>query len=232
MALIINNISLNKGEYYEESVKKDTIWIHHTAGGHRPDWTIAGWNADRAISGERLRVATAYVIGGKSTSNNDNNLDGAICNCFPDKYWAHHLGLTTANNVPLNKRSVAIELCNYGPIRLSGDGKFYNYINKPVPAEMVVELSEPFQGFKYYHKYTDKQISALKGLLLDLANRYSIDIRAGLKPLLQENKNGGAFLMNADARAGTPGLWTHTNVRKNKFDCSPQESLINMILSL
>jgi hypothetical protein len=30
----------------------------------------------------------------------------------------------------------------------------------------------------------------------------------------------------------TPGLWNHTNVRKDKFDMFPQQELIDMLLSL
>ena len=47
-----------------------------------------------------------------------------------------------------------------------------------------------------------------------------------------QNKGDEAFLLNNDALAGKPGVWTHTNVRKDKFDCSPQDNLIAMIKSL
>ncbi|MES2131493.1 MAG: N-acetylmuramoyl-L-alanine amidase [Bacteroidota bacterium] len=233
MALTIKKVPLLKGEYYEEVRKKDTIIIHHTAGGHRPDWTIAGWNADRTTSGQRLRVATAYIIGGLSITDGDASWDGTICNCFPDNYWAHHLGLKTTNNVLLNKKSIAIEICNYGPLTLSAkDGKFYNYVNKQVPAGMVVELSKPFRGYKYYHKYTDKQIASLKDLLLQLSKTYGINLKTGLQPLLNAGKGADAFLVNKDALAGKPGLWTHASVRKDKFDCSPQDNLMAMLKSL
>lgn len=230
-AMAIKDILLSPGEFYNQDIKKDTIYIHHTAGGHRPDWTIAGWNKDRAEDGSRLRVATAFVIGGISVTDKDASWDGAVCRTFPEQKWAHHLGLTKPNNRTLNAKSIAIELCNYGPLTLSKDGRFYNYVNKPVPAEQVVQLKEPFKGYKYYHKYTDKQLTALKELLRDLGNRFSIDIKEGLKKELLRNA-GGAFLPNADALAGKPGLWTHTNVRKDKFDCSPQDGLIDMIHQL
>ncbi|MCD6067906.1 MAG: putative peptidoglycan binding protein [Bacteroidetes bacterium] len=232
MSLTIKNIPLKKGEYYEAEIAKDTIVIHHTAGGHRPDWTIAGWNGDRTANDEQLRVATAYIIGGISTYDNDVSWDGVICNCFPDQYWAHHLGLTTSNNAALNKKSIAIEICNYGPLKLSFDGKYYNYVNKPVPEEMVVKLETPFKGYQYYHRYTDKQLSALKDLLLDLGTRYNIDLKSGLPALLNEGKGAEAFLQHPDAIEGKPGLWTHTNVRKDKSDCSPQDNLIAMLKGL
>jgi hypothetical protein len=232
MALAVKNVPLAKGEFYEEVNTKDTIFIHHTAGSHRPDYTIAGWNSDKLQSGAKLKVGTSYVMGGLSTTDGDASWDGVICTCFPDKFWAHHLGLKTANNTVLNEKSIGIEICNYGPITLSKDGKFYNYVNKIVPANMVVELPKAFQGYKYYHKYTDKQIAALKSLLIDLSTRYSINLKEGLSSLLNQGKGADAFLLNQDALAGKPGVWTHTNVRKDKFDCSPQENLMAMLKSL
>jgi len=229
----IKEIPVVKGEYYEEVIPKKTIYIHHTAGSHRPDWTIAGWNVDKSSTGGRVPVATAFVIGGLSTNGQDGTAwDGVICRCFPEGKWAHHLGTKAANNSTLNKESIGIEICNYGPITKGADGVYYNYIKKPVPANMVIELAKPFQGFKYYHKYTDKQIAALKELLIDLGAKYKIDIKSGLKALLDQNKGHEAFLLNNDALAGKPGVWTHTNVRKDKFDCSPQDNLIAMIKSL
>ncbi|HEX8517223.1 MAG TPA: N-acetylmuramoyl-L-alanine amidase, partial [Bacteroidia bacterium] len=221
-----------KGEYYEEIVPKKTIYIHHTAGGHRPDWTIHGWNADKSASGGKNPVATAFVIGGLSTTDQDASWDGVICRCFPEEKWAHHLGTKAANNTTLNKESIGIEICNYGPITKGADGVFYNYVKKPVPVSMIVELAKPFQGYKYYHKYTDRQIAALKELIVDLGTRFKIDVKSGLKTLLDQNKGTDAFLLNTDALAGKPGVWTHTNVRKDKFDCSPQDNLISMLKSL
>jgi hypothetical protein len=278
MTLNIKSIPLEIGEYGTDKIKKDTIYLHHTAGGHRPDWTIAGWNADRTRSGGRLRVATSYVIGGISTTDGKNEWDGTITRCFPDDMWAHHLGLETANNDAFNKRSIAIELCSYGPLTLSRDGKFYNYVNKPVPAAQVIEVSKPFKGYKYYHKYSARQLESLRALLLDLGERFGIDLKAGLhkyitlegfkipaglgvleqqkwlnakgfrgkdgKPLKEngiEDANTqfamscvgqSPFELNKEALNGLPGIWTHVNVRNDKFDCSPQPELIAMIKSL
>ena len=42
-----------------------------------------------------------------------------------------------------------------------------------------------------------------------------------------------AFEFNADAyNAKKHGLWTHTNVRKDKFDCFPQPELVDMLKNL
>jgi hypothetical protein len=276
---IIKDPKLQAGEYGTDIIKKDTIVIHHTAGGHRPDWVIAGWNSDRAKDGKsRLRVATSYVIGGISTSDGDTSWDGKIINCFPDNMWAHHLGTTAVNNANLNQKSIAIEICNYGQLTLSSNGTYFNYVNKPVPAALAIKLSKAFRGFTYYHRYTKNQLKALKDLLLYLSDLYKIDLKKGLQeyinreslkvpkgltlketqkwlnkngykgkdglPLVEDGKTGEntdfaianvgrpAFELNPEALAGYGGLWTHTNYRSDKTDCSPQPELIDLIISL
>jgi len=227
----IKNCLLEADEYYNEVYEKDTIFIHHTAGSHRPDWTIAAWEHDKTESGLSLKVATAYVIGGTSTRDpKDNTFDGVIMKAFDDKFWAHHLGTKESNNSILNKKSVAIEVCNYGPLVLGKDGNYYNYVKNAVPANMVVKLDKPFKGYTYYHAYTTKQLESLKFLLLDIVKRHpKIDLKQGLKFILTNND---CFEFNQAAVKGMPGLWTHTNVRKDKSDMYPHPQLLELIKSL
>ena len=49
----------------------------------------------------------------------------------------------------LNSRSISIEVCNYGPLRLTKDGKFINYVNRQVDEKDVVKLDKPFRGYLY-----------------------------------------------------------------------------------
>jgi len=35
---------LPENEYYPTNSTKHTIILHHTAGSHRPDWVIYGWD--------------------------------------------------------------------------------------------------------------------------------------------------------------------------------------------
>lgn len=219
---------LNDGEYYKKVIEKNTLYFHHTAGGHRPDWTIDGWAHDRAKNGSQLAVATAYVIGGLSIHGDDNNFDGIIYQAFDDKYWAYHLGINAANNDLLNSQAIAIEICNYGPLTKLADGTFINYVKNAVPKEMVLELAVPFRGFKYYHSYTTKQLASLKELSLDICSRYpKIDIKKGLAQFL--NSGANAFELNQAAQKGVPGLWSHTNVRADKTDVYPHPQLIDLI---
>ena len=227
----IKKIPLEKDEYYNEVFEKDTIIIHHTAGSHRADWTVASWEHDKDKAGLSLKVATAYVIGGISTRDvKDVAWDGVIVNAFDDKFWAHHIGSKNANNSILNKKSVAIEVCNYGPLIKGKDGNFYNYVKSIVPKEQVTTLAKPFKGYIYYHSYTAKQLESLKWLLQDIAKRYpKINLKKGLQEFLD---NDDCFELNQAATKGYPGLWSHTNLRADKSDMYPHPKLIELIKSL
>ena len=96
----------------------------------------------------------------------------------------------------------------------------------------MVELDEKFRGFKYWHKYSDKQISELEKLLRYIGDRDGIDIRKGLPELVRE-KGAKAFdECSVSMCTNTKGLWSHTNCRSTKFDMFPQQELLDMLLSL
>lgn len=227
----IRDLRLEEGEYYSEVVEKDAIFLHHTAGSHRPDWVISGaWENDKTKAGLKLPVATAYVIGGISTTDRNGDFDGVIYRAFPDNMWAHHLGTTRANNSLLNKKSVAIEICNYGGLTKGKDGKFYTYVNKPVPVDMVVELPAAFRGYKYYHAYTNKQLSALRNLIVDICRRHTkIDPTKGMQSVIDTST---AFEINLSACGGGGGIWSHSSVLESKSDVYPDPRLIELIKSL
>jgi len=226
--VIIKEILLEQGEYYNEVFEKDTIVLHYTAGSHRPDWVIqGGWENDKTKTGDKLKVATAYVIGGLSTTSTESEWDGVIVKAFDDKYWAHHLGCTTANNKTLNQKSIGIEICNYGPCKKGKDGKFYNYVNKPMPDNMVFELPKPYRGYTHYHKITPKQIEAVRLLILDIIKRHpKIDVKKGI---LQFINQSNAFESNQAALKGIGGIWSHSNYREDKFDITPQPEMVAML---
>lgn len=278
MALTVTDHTLSPGEWIDEPTPKDTIYLHHTAGGHDPASVAAWWDADRSTSGRRQRIGTAYVIGGRSTRDGDASMDGRTVRCFPEEHWSYHLGVAGTAGA-LDRRSIGIELCNYGwVVQSQRDGRFYSYVNHPVPDDQVVTLDRPFRGYLHWHRYTDAQIATLKTLMKELARRHGIDLRAGLRPWLdrqelalpdgltvrrqqrwlndhgftdhegkklavdgddgprtrsaREKVGEWAFEYRDEARAGQPGVWTHTNVRKDKFDCSPQPKLLAMLRGL
>lgn len=227
--LEIDRAYLDSNEYVRDygKIEPKNFFIHHTAGWNNPYNTINSWNTD-----SRGRVATQYVIGGINIRNNDEQYDGTVVECFPNNYIGWHLG--NVGDFNMSKYSSAVELNNFGYVIKKGD-KFYNYVNVEVPREMVCDLGYEFRGYRYWHAYTDKQIKSLKDLIEHIKIIYpSIDIMAGLPQLLKDGVDPRiAFEFNIDAYNGkTKGFWSHTNVRKDKFDCYPAPNLVAMIKSL
>ena len=161
----IKDIFLDSDEYYSENFKKTIIYLHHTSGSYRPDYVVQAWNKDSNEDGSTRKIATSFIIGGKSTRDGDSSWDGTIVRCFPETQWAWHLGAKNTNGI-FDKISIGIEMCNYGYLTKSKTGQFLTYVNTIVPEDQVVELSKPFRGYKYYHKYTNNQLISLKELLI------------------------------------------------------------------
>lgn len=179
---------LDNNEYFPSRTTKDTIYLHHTAGSHRPDWTIDAWNRDRSATGNKVKIATSYVIGGISTRTDNKEFDGKIYEAFDPVYWAHHLGVKSKNNTFLNQKSIGIELCNYGPLTKTSDGRFFTYVKTEIPKKYVTKLDEPFRGHLYYHSYTKEQLKSLEFLLIDLSDRFEIDVTKGLKREIERSE--------------------------------------------
>jgi len=201
----------NEG-YFKEEVKKTQIYLHHTAGGPSASSVWKWWENDGK------RIATCIVI--------DRN--GTITQGFSSKYWAYHLGVKQTQfigaNIPyinLDKISIGIELCNWGQLT-EKNGKFYNYVNSEVLSSDVIKLSTPHRGFEYFQTYTDKQIDAVKYLLLLWKDKYQINIKY----------NENIWDYNINALKGVNGLYTHNSVRKDKVDVYPYPPLIEMLKTL
>jgi N-acetylmuramoyl-L-alanine amidase len=232
----IIDLPLPATEFVNQTTPKRSIVLHHTAGGHRPDAVINWWNNDRNNAGNRIRVATSYVIGGKSTTTGDVAYNGKIYRAFSDNKWAYHLGLTNAiaNRETLEKQSIGIEICNYGHLIYEAGRGYINYVNQVVPDSQVVQLPNDFRGFRFYHKYTTAQLDSLLQLMRYLSGIHGINLQAGLKNLIATNPANPAMAFGYDngALSGAGGVWTHTNFRTDKTDCSPQQGLIDVIRAL
>lgn len=184
----ITKHSLSTGSYYAESNPKDSIFLHHTQGHHRPDWVIDSWGRDRAHSTNKIRSGTAFVIGGEDlTGIKNQDFDGIILEAFSPDFWSHHLFTKTKTNTFLNQKSIGIEICNYGELICTEDGKFYTRTNILVPEKYVTILDTPFRGERYFHSYTEKQISSLKSLVTRLSDIFDIDIHKGLKKEIERS---------------------------------------------
>lgn len=216
----IENYYLNSGQYVTGSYSNDYIILHHTAGHDSPYQVVDGWNTDT-----QGRVATEFVVGGKNCVNGRTTYDGKIIKTFPDGCQAYHIG--TSGSSYMNLHSVGIEMCNMGWVN---NGK--TYVNSTCLSDQIVTLSSPFRGYTQWHRYTDKQLESVRQLLLFIANRDNIDLHTGLYEWIKK-EGANAFEYHSTAYMGSvKGLLTHANIRKDKFDCSPQPELIDMILSL
>jgi hypothetical protein len=218
-SLNIKKQFLPKGEYLAGPTKKDWLYLHHTAGWDNPYNVITSWARDT-----RGTIATEFVLGGPKITDGSTTWDGELVQAFPTGGYGWHLG--TGNNI-MHRNSVGIEVCNFGWIK---DGK--TYVNTVAHSSQIVTLAKPFRGHKTWHRYSDKQIAVLKDWILFIADRDNIDVRKGL-PALIKQKGADAFdFFDVSFVTKNPGLWSHTNVRKDKVDMFPQQELIDMLLSL
>ena len=218
----IKQVPLRESQYVKEEIKKTQIVLHHTAGNSSGVGTIKMWDTD-----DRGRIATCVTISGKGASK--DTYDGEICQAFSSRFWAYHLGVKgdvfRANGLPvksLDKLSIGIEICSWGPLEKKGD-KFYNYVDREVPADQVTELATPYKGHKYYHRYTDAQIESVKNLLLYWRDTYGIDLTYQEQDMWSVSKR---------ALRGENGVFTHNSYRKDKTDIHPCPRMIAMLKTL
>ena len=203
---------LSDKQYFQEDSPKTQIYLHHTAGGGDAVAVSRFWNSNDT------RIATAFVIGNR----------GTIVQCFSSRHWAWHLGIDAddfqAHNTPyknLNKLSVGIEICNYGPLKHK-DGKYYNYVKGVMDPSQVTILDKPYKGHVLWQKYTDEQIESTRQLLVYLCDTYNI-------PKAYRSE---IFAIDKEAFKGTPGIYTHNSVRKDKSDIYPCPRMIAMLQAL
>lgn len=219
--LDIDEYHLPKEEYLNGDYKNDYIILHHTAGGSNPRSVVDYWAKDSLG-----RVATEFVVGGQNCINGNAKYDGQIVRAFPEGCQAYHIG--TSGSSYMNTHSVGIEMCNFGYVK---NGK--TYTGAIVDPDQTISLKSSFKGYLNWHKYSDEQIQKVRELLLYIANRDNIDLHEGLYKWIRLEGAIKAFDFHEDAYDGNvKGLLTHTNIRKDKYDCCPQPNLVDMILSL
>lgn len=219
--LDIDEYHLPKGEYLNGNYKNEYIILHHTAGGSNPRSVVDWWAKDSLG-----RVATEFVVGGQNCTTGNDKYDGQIVRSFPEGCQGYHIGASGSSY--MNTHSVGIEMCNFGYIK---NGKTYTGVS--ADSEQIISLGSMFKGYSLWHKYSDAQIRAVRDLLLYISKRDNIDLHEGLYKWIKAEGAIKAFDFHEDAYNGNvKGLLTHTNIRKDKYDCSPQPNLVDMILSL
>src|SRR6478609_3559996 len=136
---IINTLPFPESQFYQEICPKKQIVLHHTASGRGVTGDYKHWLDDPA------RVATCLIV----------DQDGTCNQLFKSEYWGHHLGTHLANNVALNKASIAIEIDSWGGLTYDEKDKvFKSYVGTIVPKENVIEYEKSYRGFRFYEKYT------------------------------------------------------------------------------
>jgi N-acetyl-anhydromuramyl-L-alanine amidase AmpD len=214
----MNLIQVNfpASQYVAEEHPKKQIYLHHTAGNS------SGINVFKFWETTQERIATCVAISGPGSE------DGQIVQGFSSKFWAFHLGLKESTfqkhgvaYKSLDKTSIGIEICNWGQLTKK-DGKFYNYVNKIVPEDQVIELDKEFKGYKYFHNYSDAQIESVRELLVLWKGRYNIPL----------TYNEDIWGISVRALKGESGVFTHNSVRTDKIDVYPHPKLIAMLKSL
>jgi hypothetical protein len=214
----LKQVEFPASQYMAEEHPKAQIYLHHTAGNASGEQVFTGWASNSE------RIATCVSISGPGS----NSVDGQIVQGFSSKHWAYHLGLKESTfqkfGLPyksLYKISIGIEVCNWGQLTLK-DGKFYNYVNREIPANQVCELAQPHRGFKYYHNYSDAQIESVKELLLLWKDKFGIPL----------TYNEDIWDVTPRALRGEKGVFTHNSVRLDKVDMYPHPKLVEMLKSL
>jgi N-acetyl-anhydromuramyl-L-alanine amidase AmpD len=215
----IKKVNFPDNEYYNVDVEKYQIVLHHTvSSAYSIDGDVNTWLTDN------VRVATCVII----------DYMGTVHQLFGFGKWAHHLGIKSqflrnlgfsdyaTRNQILNKHSIGIEIASPGGITYNqNNNKFYDYYGKIVDRNKydIIEYDTPYRGYKYFVKYSQKQIDTVAELLLHWNNLYNI-------PLTYQEDMWNVSL---NAISGKPGVWSHTSFREDKSDVHPDPDLIKML---
>ena len=84
-ALEIKKHYMPVGTYFPGPVKKQWIFLHHTAGWENPYQVADMWARDN-----RGNVATEFILGGQSVKDGNTKYDGELIQCFPEGGYGWH----------------------------------------------------------------------------------------------------------------------------------------------
>ena len=228
---IENNRSRTTLIYDPEVItNKNQIVLHHTAGNQTPGGYILGWKK------KDYPLATHYII----------PREGQTEQVFADEYWSNHLGTQTKNTPTLQKRSLSIELSNYGWVKLvsKSKGKFVwqTWSGQTLPDDQiakpyqiwkdgsVIPMHGGYKGYGRFQKYTPSQIQSLKTILEGWKSKYNIPIKLTYDNFRDLFPTKGTTSKNALGEI--TGLYTHNSYRTDKVDIFPQKELLEMLMGL
>lgn len=207
------NVDTNYNQSTEQFIKqisaKDKIFIHHTSSGSDAKSVMNYWDKNAE------RVSSSFIISGRGIE------DGKIYEAFNPDYWSYHLGIKGSKG-RLDKSSIGIELCTWGKLELKG-GKFINIYGEEIPSDEVYNLEIPWREGYYYHSYSNKQLESLENLLIWIIKEYKIKVQDLIftEDWVEYNEE----LITS----GAPGIWTHSNVRKDRNDLYPDKRLLEVL---
>ena len=203
-ALTLNGLlctPAHRSGYYHDTVyTKERIVLHFTAGGLTGDMST--------LTRQDYHVSVPFVLA----------RDGTIYQLYSSKFWSGNLGgeaLGNAGNAQ-DKRTIGIEISNYGPLKSKADGLYNIYgelyctLNQ---TDAYQKLALPFRGESNYTTYTDAQYDSLIVLLRYLTAQYAIP-----RKFLPEPKR---YIYTPDVLT-FEGIVSHVNYRANgKWDIGP-----------
>jgi N-acetyl-anhydromuramyl-L-alanine amidase AmpD len=225
---IVKWYPLNQGQYVTANNTPIGICLHHTVSAGSPYMVVDGWNLDN-----RGAVGTHFVIGGIAL-NGDNTHDGTIIQCVNLKDIVYHLnttrmGKSTDHNYNANRLYIGIEICAYGCLT-EKNGRYYTMdgANREVPAEYVEILPTPWRTFKYWHKYSPKQIEATINLIKELNTKLNL----GISKATLEKEVSSICDLSWEAQAFQRKLTSHSSFEDGKFDIYPSFNLLSALKSM
>lgn len=186
--------------YYKETVTKNKIVLHFTAGYLKGDMA--------QLTMPSNHVSTPFVIA----------RDGTILKLWSSGFWSYHLGRgAVGGNTIMSKQTIGIELSNIGFLRENGPNLVSSYSDSDVycskqDTRFYTKLNTPFRGEQYFATFTQNQYKSLAILLKYLTNAYNIP-REFLPPNRRYETLGKSEIENFN------GIVSHVNFRKSgKWD--------------
>ena len=220
--MVVNRYYLPSNEYVHERYDNEYAFLHHTAGRENPYRVVDSWGRD-----DRGRVGTEFVLGGISHTTGNTAYNGEMIQAFPEGNFAYHLGAVGSSK--MRKASVGLEICSMGYL----NSDYRTYVDSKCLISQACKLAEPFKNRVFWNKYSNKQLEQIEKWIEYIGERDGIDMRVGLQQWILKYGPTKAFGFHQDAYDGkVKGLLTHTNVRKDKYDCYPDPGLVDVIMSI
>lgn len=188
--------------YFPDMRPKDLIVLHFTASS-------TGRSAFETWKKAANRISAPYIV----------ELDGTIRETYDPRCWSYHLGVRGAasRSWANDKRSIAIELVNVGPLRFR-DGRLYwwpgDYGARYCDASESGRYGRmSYRGADYFALFPEPQYRALGELLAWLCSSFGI----ARKVAPEERRSA----IDAEWFGGFQGIAGHFNFRSDKFDPGP-----------